>query len=84
MAHDAVVGVLEAEGITESALARKALEKWIRSQSLDTLDALVSSSPSMDREKVRRRLYGFLTRRGFSPGTTRTTLDEAGSMIRPG
>ena len=84
VAHDAVVGVLEAEGITESALARKALKKWIRSQSLDTLDTLVSSSPSTDREKVRRRLYGFLTRRGFSPGITRTTLDEAGSLIRQG
>ncbi len=84
VAHDAVAGVLEAEGVTESALAHKALKKWIRSQSLDTLDTLVSSSPSTDREKVRRRLYGFLTRRGFNSGITRTTLDEAGSLIRQG
>ncbi|GMR13146.1 MAG: hypothetical protein BMS9Abin29_1346 [Gemmatimonadota bacterium] len=82
VAHDAVEGVLEAEGITESALARKALEKWIRSQSLDTLNALVSPPPSPVREKVRRRLYGFLTRRGFSPGTTRAAVDEAGALIR--
>lgn len=81
VAHDAVADVLQAAGITESALARKALEKWIRSQSLDTLDALGSSSPSPDREKVRRRLYGFLTRRGFGPGTARATLEEAGSLI---
>ena len=84
VAHDAVACVLEAEGITESTLARKALKKWIRSQSLDTLDALVSSSPSGDREKARRRLYGFLTRRGFSAGATRAALDEARELVRQG
>ena len=82
VAKDAVEGVLEDEGITELTLARKALTKWIGSQSRDTLNALLIPRPPEGREKVRRRLYGFLTRRGFGPDATRAALDEAESLAR--
>ncbi len=82
VARDAVAEVLDQEGVSEAALARKALAKWIASQSRGTLNALVSPPPSEAREKVRRRLYGFLARRGVGADATRLALNEAESMAR--
>lgn len=82
VARDAITGVMEDEGVTEAALARKALAKWISSQSKDTLNALVAPPPSDARERVRRRLHGFLARRGFGADATRAALAEADSLAR--
>ncbi len=57
--------VLEAEEVTETDLAHRVVDGWIRRQGTTTLQALASSGHSAEREKARRRLQGYLVRRGF-------------------
>ena len=46
-------------------VVREVTDGWLRRQSPDVSDALASDVRSPEREKARRRLYGYLTRRGF-------------------
>ncbi|MFV1988702.1 MAG: hypothetical protein ACC682_15615, partial [Gemmatimonadota bacterium] len=46
-------------------LAREVAEKWVARQSAALPDALASDGRSPERDKARRRLHGYLTRRGF-------------------
>lgn len=62
-AADAVEEVLEREEVTELELAREAVAKW-------------SARAGEDPLRARRRLYGFLARRGFGGETVRQIMDE--------
>jgi regulatory protein len=57
--------VLEDEGLHERDLAQRVGRAWATRQRPDVAVALAHSGPSPEREKVRRRLYGYLARRGF-------------------
>lgn len=62
-AHDAIAEVMEVEEVSEVDLAREALGRW-------------APRPGEDRQRARRRLYGFLARRGFGAETIRTLMEE--------
>ena len=64
VADDVVERVLEDEEVTEADLARRAADRWVARQSDATLAALVGDDRD-EAQKVRRRLYGWLGRRGF-------------------
>ena len=62
-ASDVIDGVLRDHETSELELAREAAARWPRRPGEDTL-------------RARRRLAGFLTRRGFSSDVVRGVLDE--------
>lgn len=62
-AESAIGEVLEDEGTSEVDLARAAAARW-------------APKPGEDRRAARRRLYGFLARRGFGADAIRTVMDE--------
>ena len=68
--------VLENEGTDDLLLARQVAEGWLRRQNQDTVKTLADTAHSQSREKVRRRLYGHLTRRGFRGDALRTAIEE--------
>jgi regulatory protein len=64
-AKQAIERVFEDEGTSDDALAQEVAEKWIQRQNAGVLEALASDGRSPERDKARRRLHGYLTRRGF-------------------
>ena len=68
--------VFENEGTDDLLLARQVAEGWLRRQNQDTVKTLAETAHSQSREKVRRRLYGHLTRRGFRGDALRTAIEE--------
>ncbi len=68
--------VFENEGTDDLLLARQVAEGWLRRQNRDTVKTLADTAHSQSREKVRRRLYGHLTRRGFRGDALRTAIEE--------
>lgn len=68
--------VFENEGTDDLLLARQIAEGWLRRQNQDTVKTLADTAHSQSREKVRRRLYGHLTRRGFRGDALRTAIEE--------
>ena len=68
--------VFENEGTDDLLLARQVAEGWLRRQNQDTVKTLADTAHSQIREKVRRRLYGHLTRRGFRGDALRTAIEE--------
>lgn len=68
--------VFENEGTDDLLLARQVAEGWLRRQNQDTVKTLADTAHSQSREKVRRRLYGHLTRRGFRGDALRTAIEE--------
>ena len=68
--------VFENEGTDDLLLARQVAEGWLRRQNQATVKTLADTAHSQSREKVRRRLYGHLTRRGFRGDALRTAIEE--------
>jgi len=66
LAEKSVRRVLAEEEVTEASLAREASRNWVRRQGRETLADLTGEGSSPERARARRRLYRFLTRRGFS------------------
>lgn len=63
VAREAIRDTLEGEGTNERELALRAAEKW-------------RTRPGEERDRARRRLQGFLARRGFGGETIREVIDE--------
>jgi regulatory protein len=63
-ASAAIDGVMDAENATETDLARQAAARW-------------KPKPNEDPQASRRRLYGFLARRGFGTEAIMAVLDSA-------
>ena len=74
--------VFENEGTDDLLLARQVAEGWLRRQNQDTVKTLADTAHSQSREKVRRRLYGHLTRRGFCGDALRTAIEETIEAVR--
>jgi regulatory protein len=79
VAEEAVQEVFQETGTSETSLAEKAARGWVRKQGERVLRELTEEDFSTAREKARRRLYGFLVRRGFRGGAAQAGL-EAGSL----
>ncbi len=62
-ARAAIRETMEGEATDERELARRAAEKW-------------RPRPDEEPERARRRLHGFLARRGFDDDTIREVIDE--------
>ena len=82
VATSAIDEVFSDEETSEEELARDAARQWIARQSPSAVNALVGTEPRADREKVRRRLHAFLSRRGFRSDAVRAGLDEAEAGAR--
>ena len=63
VAREAIRDTLEGEGTDERELALRAADKW-------------RTRPGEERDRARRRLHGFLARRGFGGETIREVIDE--------
>ena len=77
MAREVVGAVLREEGASSEGLSAKAARNWVRKQSPATRGELLGDRFSPERERARRRLHGFLARRGFVGDAARQGL-EAG------
>ena len=81
VASSAIDEVFNDEETSEEELARDAARQWVARQSPSFLTALVSSERGPNREKVRRRLHGFLSRRGFRADAVQAGLAEAEASV---
>lgn len=82
VAERAVESVMHEEEVSEPELAREVAEKWVRRQRADVVRALLAPPPDPERERVRRRLYDHLRRRGFGGDAVRAALLEAEERAR--
>jgi SOS response regulatory protein OraA/RecX len=76
IAHRVINDVFEDEGTDDSSLARQVAEGWLRRQNRNVVKALADTNRSQSREKVHRRLYSYLTRRGFHGDALRAAIEE--------
>jgi len=65
LAHAVLDRILEEDGWTVGTLAARAAEGWVRKQGPEGRRGLLAPRFTRERERARRRLYGFLARRGF-------------------
>ena len=77
LVQSAIDRVFEDESVTDRGLALEVAEKWIERQAAATLSALAGDRQSDGWERARRRLNGYLTRRGFRGDTLRAAIDRA-------
>ena len=62
----------------EDRLAEEVGRHWARTQSIGTLETLTQKGFSPEQQKVSRRLYGHLARRGFGGQALRCGVEAAG------
>jgi regulatory protein len=82
LAGEVVDSVLEEEGVSSGDLSARAAESWIRKQSSSTRKELLGDRFTPERERARRRLYGFLARRGFTGDAARRGLEAGEKKAR--
>ena len=66
----------------DGTLAREVAEGWVARQPARTLADLVSDSDRKAREKARRRLVGYLARRGFRGAALNAGIDRAEELSK--
>lgn len=81
-ADHVVETVLDDEEVTEADLAERVVREWIRRQGDATLSALASPTHSPERERARRRLRGYLARRGFGGAASSRAMELAARSAR--
>lgn len=69
--------VFDDEEVDDRALAESVAERWVARQSRTTLDALVARDRREERARARRRLVGYLSRRGFRGDVLTAGIDRA-------
>ncbi len=82
LAERVVEEVCDKEGLSAADLAQIAAEDWVRKQGPATRANLTEDRFSPEREKARRRLYGFLARRGFAGDAARWGMDAGEAKAR--
>jgi hypothetical protein len=82
VAAEVVEHVLVEEGVSPADLSIKAAAGWIQKQSSRTRTELLGDRFSPEREKIRRRLYGFLSRRGFRGDAVRRGMEAGEEKAR--
>jgi len=85
VAGSAVELVMEEERVTDRDLAVRAAGDWVRKQGPFVLKHLLEDRFTPERERARRRLHGFLGRRGFGGEAARAGMEagifEAGKSL---
>jgi regulatory protein len=76
VAAETIARVFADEEVDDAALARDAVSAWLARQGAGVREAL-GSPRSPDRDKARRRLYGYLARRGFRGDALGAAMDHA-------
>lgn len=66
----------------DTRLAREVAEGWVDRQGQAVLSALTSGTRDTEYQRARRRLTGYLQRRGFRGGALHTGIQEAESVAR--
>lgn len=77
LAERTLDSLLDEEGLSAKDLSREAGREWVRKQGSKVRSDLLGPRFQKQPEKARRRLYGFLARRGFVGDAARAGL-EAG------
>ncbi|MDF2696614.1 MAG: Regulatory protein recX [Labilithrix sp.] len=81
VASATIAQVFADEEVSDTALAREAAAAWLSRQRASVRDAL-GDRGSLDRDKARRRLYGYLARRGFGGDALGAAMDHAEQLTR--
>lgn len=76
VAESVIDEVLEERGLEDEDLARESVMAWLDRQAPDVLHALVGER-GRERERHRRRLHGYLSRRGFNASSIREAIEIA-------
>ena len=77
VAEQAIDQTFSNEETSERALACAATRRWLDRQGPALIESLAGTDPSKERERARRRLHVFLSRRGFGSDVIRVGLEEA-------
>jgi regulatory protein len=70
------------EETSERALACAAARRWLDRQGSSLIEGLAGANRSDERERARRRLHAFLSRRGFGSDVIRVGMEEAEAGAR--
>jgi regulatory protein len=84
VAQETIGLVFEDEEVSDTDLARGAAEAWLARQSSDVASALSSRSHTPESGKAKRRLYGYLTRRGFRGDAMQAAMVHAEKLAAAG
>lgn len=82
VALGAIDQVFEDADVSDERLAKESAEGWLRRQSQETVSALGSTRHALERDKAKRRLFGYLGRRGFGGDALRAALEHAERLAR--
>ena len=82
VAEQAIEQAFSNEETSEQALACAAARRWLDRQGSTLIESLAGTDRSDERERARRRLHAFLSRRGFGSDVIRVGMEEAESGAR--
>jgi regulatory protein len=80
-AHETIDQVFEDEGASDVELASESAEGWIRRQGVALVAALAGPG-GPERDKARRRLHGYLSRRGFRGDALTAAMERATEIAK--
>lgn len=75
--------VMEEEGVDEEAMADSAAARWLARQGPQVRTLLAAADRTEEATAARRRLYGYLERRGFRRGVARRVLERVEAELDP-
>ena len=82
IAEEAIDQAFSNEETSEGALACAAARGWLDRQGATLIESLAGTDRSDERERARRRLHAFLSRRGFGVDVVRVGMEEAEAGAR--
>ncbi|MCA9298302.1 MAG: regulatory protein RecX [Phycisphaerales bacterium] len=83
VAARAIDQVFHDENVSDGDLAEATARGWVARQSATTLAALAPGSDRTERDRVRRRLHAYLTRRGFRGDALSRAMTAATTLSAP-
>jgi len=81
VATETIARVFADEEVDDVALAREAASGWLARQG-EAAHAALGDPRSPNRDKAKRRLYGYLARRGFRGDAVSAAMDHAESLAK--
>ena len=82
IAEEAIDQAFSNEETSEGDLACAAARRWLDRQGATLIESLADAERCDKRERARRRLHNFLSRRGFAPDVIRVGMEEAEAGAR--
>ncbi len=84
VAQETIAMVFADEEVSDTDLARGAAEAWLARQPAEVSSALASRTPTPASGKAKRRLFGYLTRRGFRGDALHSAMAHAEASAAAG